>query len=90
MRARLFGIARIANSKRAQILFFVKATYYKLYTHHLLKLNKDHINNQRLRSEPDYFIFVREMYYDLYANFVNVINGDAFDFIFTNISKLPV
>ena len=89
-RARIFGICRMANSKRAQILFFVKSTYYKLYTTYLLKINKNKTNILDLRFNPDYFIFVREMCYDLISNFVNVSKGDNFDFIFTNISKLPV
>ena len=89
-RARIFGICRTASSKRAQILFFVKSTYYKLYTTYLLKVNKNKNNNFVLKNNPDYFIFSREMCYDLISNFVNISKGDNFDFIFTNISKLPV
>jgi hypothetical protein len=90
LRARIFGICRTASSKRAQILFFVKSTYYKLYTTYLLKINKNRNNNLALKNNPDYFIFIREMHYDLVSNFVNIGKGDNFDFIFTNISKLPV
>jgi len=89
-RARIFGICRVSNSKKPQILFFVKATYYKLYTAYLLKINKNRSNHFGLKNSPDYFIFVKEMYYDLNNNFFNVSQPDNFDFIFTNVSKLPV
>ena len=90
LRARIFGICRTVSSKRAHILFFVKATYYKLYTSYLLKINKNRTNNRVLKPSPDYFIFVREMYYDLNSSFANISSKDRFDFIFTNINKLPV
>ena len=90
MRARVFGICRVSNNKRAHVLFFVKATYYKLYTAYLLKINRNRHNSFNLKISPDYFIFVREMYYDLYSSFINISANDSFDFIFTNVSKLPV
>jgi len=90
LRARIFGICRIAYSKKTHIMFFVKATYYKLYTTYLLKINKNRYNKFNLRFNPDYFIFAREMYNDLNNSFVDVSKGDNFDFIFTNVSKLPV
>lgn len=90
IRARIFGICRVSHSKKPQILFFVKATYYKLYTAYLLKLNKNRNDNFSLKNSPDYFIFVKEMYYDLNSNFFNISQPDNFDFIFTNVSKLPV
>ena len=79
-----YGICRIAMSKRAHILFFIKATQSRLYAYHLFTpagLHKNTVDN---------YLWARAMYTDITCNYVHVADGEQGKIGGKRIYSLPI